>query len=115
MEVHRGGVNQIIFFDFLPAQQGVSMPKSKNSKGDPVMKPYYVAHQFYLPVGYTLSLINNGVPKDLAVKQTIDRFAYFGKRNSKRNKDFNQVQFIKHIDNFLNTPNAVLCRKSAKR
>lgn len=78
------------------------------------MKPFYVAHIFYRPLGHAISLINQGYSPQDAKEITIRKFAYFGKKNNKRNKDFDQVQFSKHLDKFLNTPNAILCRKSKK-
>lgn len=79
------------------------------------MKHYYVAPLYYLPVGHAISLINKGYSTEDAINITIQKFAYFGKRNSKRNKEFNQIQFRKHINKFLSIPNAVLVRKSPKR
>lgn len=78
------------------------------------MKHYYVAPLYYLPVGHAISLINKGYPTDVAINITIQKFAYFGKRNSKRNKLFDIVQFKKHVIRFLDIPNAVLVRKSSK-
>ena len=66
---------------------------------------YYVAPIYFLAMQYAISLINSGLTKDQATQQAIDRFAYYGKHNTKR---------LKHVDRFLNTPNAFLVRKSPK-
>ena len=76
------------------------------------MKKYYVAHVFYLPMAHAISLINKGFSKDQACQATIDKFAYSGSR--KRNKDFNIQQFRRHLDRFVDTPNAILVRKSRR-
>ena len=76
------------------------------------MKKYYVAHIFYLPMAHAISLINKGFSKDQACQTAIDKFAYSGSR--KRNKDFNISQFKRHLDKFVDTPNAILVRKSRR-
>lgn len=78
------------------------------------MKPYYAPHIFYLPLGYAISLINQGYSKDQAANMAIRRFAYYGKHNSKRNKYFDNKQFLKHLNRFIHTKDAVLVRKSTK-
>lgn len=75
---------------------------------------YYVAPIYFLAMQYAISLINSGLTKDQATQQAIDRFAYYGKHNTKRLKDFDKNIFRKHVDRFLNTPNAFLIRKSPK-
>ncbi len=75
---------------------------------------YYVAPIYFLAMQYAISLINSGLTKDQATQQAIDRFAYYGKHNTKRLKDFDKNIFRKHVDRFLNTPNAFLVRKSPK-
>ena len=75
---------------------------------------YYVAPIYFLAMQYAISLIRSGIPKDQATQQAIDRFAYYGKHNSKRLKDFDKNIFRKHVNRFLNTPNAFLVRKSPK-
>lgn len=91
------------------------MPKSQ--KGFPIMhqKLYRVPPIYYLPLQYALSLINQGLPKDKAAQYAIDRFAYYGKHQNKRLKDFDKSHFVKHLNRFIATPNAVLVRKSPKR
>lgn len=86
---------------------------SKNRK-EYHMKHYYVGHLFYLPLSHAISLINQGYSQDEALEITIKRFAYYGRHNTKRNKDFDQNQFRKHFYKFLNTKDAVLMRKSKK-
>ena len=75
---------------------------------------YYVAPIYFLAMQYAISLINSGLTKDQATQQAIDRFAYYGKHNTKRLKDFDKNIFRKHVNRFLNTPNAFLIRKSPK-
>lgn len=75
---------------------------------------YYVPPIYFLAMQYAISLINSGLPKDQATQQAIDRFAYYGKNNTKRLKDFDKNIFRKHVNRFLNTPNAFLIRKSPK-
>ena len=75
---------------------------------------YYVAPIYFLAMQYAISLIRSGLTKDQATQQAIDRFAYYGKHNNKRLKDFNENIFRKHVNRFLNTPNAFLIRKSPK-
>lgn len=75
---------------------------------------YYVASVYYLAMQYAIALINQGTPKAEASQQAIDRFAYYGKHNTKRIKEFDKNQFRKHLDRFLSTPNAFLVRKSPK-
>ena len=75
---------------------------------------YYVAPIYFLAMQYAISLINSGITKDQATQQAIDRFAYYGKHNTKRLKDFDKNIFRKHVNRFLNTPNAFLIRKSPK-
>ena len=77
-------------------------------------QPYFVAHIYYLPLQYAVSLINQGHSQSEAAKITIDRFAYYGKKNNKPLKQFDKNQFNRHLNKFLNTPNAVLVRKSPK-
>lgn len=89
------------------------MPKTQ--KGFHMYRHYYkVAPIYYLPLQHAIALINHGTPKDQAAQSAIDKFAYYGKHNSKRLKDFDKNQFHKHLDRFLNTPNAFLIRKSPK-
>lgn len=78
------------------------------------MKPYYVATIYYLPLQYAISLINQGHSPADASAAAIKRFAYYGKRNQKRLKDFDRNQFTKHLNRFLNTPHAILVRRSPK-
>ena len=78
------------------------------------MKPYYVAHIFYLPLGYAISLINQGYSTEEAYQLALSKFAYCGKRNNKRLKDFDRNQFHRHLIKFINTKNAVLVRKSKR-
>lgn len=75
---------------------------------------YYVAPIYFLAMQYAISLINSGLTKDQATQQAIDRFAYYGKHNTKRLKNFDKNIFRKHVERFLNTPNAFLVRKSPK-
>ena len=75
---------------------------------------YYVAPIYFLAMQYAISLIRSGLAKDQATQQAIDRFGYYGKHNNKRLKDFNENIFRKHVNRFLNTPNAFLIRKSPK-
>lgn len=76
--------------------------------------PYYVAAIYYLPLQYAISLLNSGLTKESALQSAIDRFAYYGKHNGKRLKEFDINQFTKHFNRFTSTPNAVLVRKSPK-
>ena len=78
------------------------------------MKPFYVAHMYYLPMQYAIALINQGYTKDKAAQFAIDRFAYYGKHQNKRLKEFDKNQFKKHLNRFTSTPNAILVRKSPK-
>ena len=75
---------------------------------------YYVAPIYFLAMQYAISLIRSGLTKDQATQQAIDRFGYYGKHNNKRLKDFDKNIFRKHVNRFLNTPNAFLIRKSPK-
>lgn len=75
---------------------------------------YYVAPVYYLPLQYAISLINQGHSQSEAIQSAIDRFAYYGKKNNKPLKGFDKNQFNKHFNRFLNTPDAVLVRKSPK-
>ena len=77
-------------------------------------KPYFVATVFYYPLQHAISLINQGHSKSDAIQITIDKFAYYGKNNSKRLKSFDITQFTKHVNRFTNTPNAYLVRRSPK-
>lgn len=90
------------------------MPKSQKGVHHIMPKPYYVATIYYLPMQHAISLINQGYSQDQASKLTIDRFAYYGKHHSKRLKEFDRNQFNRHLTKFLNTPNAILVRKSPK-
>lgn len=78
------------------------------------MKPFYVAPMYYLPMQYAIALLNSGHTEDDAAKQAIERFAYYGKHRTKRLKSFDQNQFRKRLHKFINTPNAILIRKSPK-
>lgn len=75
---------------------------------------YHVAPIYFLAMQYAISLINQGCSKDHAAQQAIDRFAYYGKHQNKRLKDFDKNHFRKHLDRFTSIPNAVLVRKSPK-
>ena len=90
------------------------MPKSQ--KGSPIMyqKLYHVPPIYYLPLQYAVSLINQGHSADQAAQSAIDRFAYYGKHQNKRLKDFDKSQFKKHLNRFTSIPNAILVRKSPK-
>lgn len=90
------------------------MPKTQ--KGFAVMYPklYHVPPVYYLPLQYAVSLINQGHSADQAAQSAIDRFAYYGKHQNKRLKDFDKNQFIKHLNKFISIPNAILVRKSPK-
>lgn len=76
--------------------------------------PYFVAPIYYLPLQYAVALLNSGRSKEEALQSAIDRFAYYGKHNGKRLKEFDINQFTKHFNRFISTPNAVLVRKSPK-
>ena len=90
------------------------MPKSQ--KGFPIMyqKLYRVPPIYYLPLQYAVSLINQGHSADQAAQSAIDRFAYYGKHQNKRLKDFDKNHFRKHLNKFISIPNATLVRKSPK-
>lgn len=77
-------------------------------------KYYYVAPVYYLAMQYAISLINQGYTKDVAAQSAIDRFAYYGKHQNKRIKEFDKNQFKKHLNKFASIPNALLVRKSPK-
>lgn len=75
---------------------------------------YYVAPIYYLAMQYAIALVNQGCSPSVATQSAIDRFAYYGKHNNKRIKEFDKNQFRKHVKRFLDTPNAILIRKSPK-
>ena len=79
------------------------------------MKPFYVTTLYYLPMQYAIALVNSGHTEDDAAKQAIERFAYYGKHHTKRLKEFDQNRFRKHLYKFLNTPHAILIRKTPAR
>ena len=90
------------------------MPKSQKGFAFMYQKFYHVAPVYYLAMQYAISLINQGYPKDKAAQEAIDRFAYYGKHQNKRLKEFDKNQFKKHLNRFTSIPNAILVRKSPK-
>lgn len=79
------------------------------------MNKYCVAPVYFLAMQYAISLINQGRSKAVAAQEAIDRFAYYGKRQNKRLKEFDKNVFIHHLDKFLSIPDAILVRKSPKQ
>lgn len=78
------------------------------------MKFHYVAPMYYLPMQYAASLYNQGYSQAEAARIAIDRFAYYGKKNNKRLKNFSKENFIKSFNKFVKTPGAIIVRKSPR-
>ena len=78
------------------------------------MKFHYVAPMYYLPMQHAISLVKQGHSRSEALQITIDKFAYYGKHNTKRLKEFDRNAFTKSFNKFLDTPNAILVRKSPR-
>lgn len=79
------------------------------------MKKYFVAPIYYIPLKYASDLVNLcNIPSEQAAEVAIKKYAYYGKSNGKRLKEFDQNIFRHHLNRFLNTPNAIIVRKSPK-
>lgn len=114
IEVYRAGVLVNSFSELnLPEYRELLCPNTEPliQKGV-TLKPYFVGNLYYLPLQYAINLVNQGHSRSEAAQIAIDRFAYYGKNNNKRLKDFDKHQFTKHLNRFLDTPNAILVRKS---
>ena len=78
-------------------------------------QPYFVPNVYLIPLQYASDLIlNQNVPKQDAIRITINRYAYYGRDKQKRLKDFNPSQFERHLKRFLDIPNGYLARRSSK-
>lgn len=80
------------------------------------MNYYYVAPIYYIPVKYAADLVTLcNYSQDQAVKATIERYGYYGKKNSKRLKEFDSKVLANHLRKYLKHPNTILMRKSHNR